>query len=108
MNELKNIKEFKPIPSFLTIKKSGIHGLGLFATETIKKGTELGISHIKDDRFLHGYIRTPLGGFFNHSETPNCEAIYDNDFIKLKTLTVVNSNDEITVNYKLHDWIKGS
>ena len=35
MNELKNIKEFKPLPSFLTIKKSGIHGLGLFAIEKI-------------------------------------------------------------------------
>ena len=107
MNKLKNIKNFKPIPSFLTIKKSGPYSV-IEGNVKIKKGTELGISHIKDDRFLHGYIRTPLGGFFNHSKKPNCEAIYDNDFIKLKTLTLVNSNDEITVNYKLHDWIQDS
>jgi len=106
MNKLKNIKEFEPIPSFLTIKESNIHGLGLFATRKIEQHIELGISHIKDNRFLHGYIRTPLGGFFNHSETPNCEAIYDGDFIKIRTLIVVNSGDEITVNYELHNWIK--
>ena len=105
MDKAKKIKKFNPLPSFLTIKDSGIHGLGLFATQKILKNYELGISHSKDDRFLHGYIRTPLGGFFNHSESPNCEAIYDNDFIILKTLTSINSNEEITVNYKLHFWI---
>jgi SET domain-containing protein len=106
MNDFKKLKQFKPIPSYLTIKKSAIHGLGLFATEEIKDGVELGISHVKDDRFLHGYIRTSLGGFFNHSTTPNCKAVYDNDFIKIKTLSIVNSGDEITVNYSLHKWVQ--
>ena len=106
MNDFKKLKQFKPIPDYLTIKKSDIHGLGLFATEEIKKGVELGISHVKDHRFLHGYIRTSLGGFFNHSTTPNCEAIYENDFIKIRTLSIVNSDDEITVDYALHQWVQ--
>ena len=106
MNDFKKLKQFKPIPSYLTIKKSAIHGLGLFATKEIKESVELGISHVKDDRFLHGYIRTSLGGFFNHSTTPNCKAVYDNDFIKIKTLSIVNSGDEITVNYSLHKWVQ--
>ena len=106
MNDFKKLKQFKPIPDYLTIKKSDIHGLGLFATEEIKEGVELGISHVKDDRFLHGYIRTSLGGFFNHSTTPNCEAIYENDFIKIRTLSIVNSDDEITVDYALHQWVQ--
>ena len=106
MNDFKKLKQFKPIPDYLTVKKSDIHGLGLFATEEIKKGVELGISHVKDDRFLHGYIRTSLGGFFNHSTTPNCEAIYENDFIKIRTLSIVNSDDEITVDYALHRCVK--
>ena len=76
MNDFKKLRQFKPIPSYLTIKKSAIHGLGLFAIQEIKAGVELGISHVKDNRFLHGYIRTPLGGFFNHSSEPNCEAVY--------------------------------
>ena len=83
MDNFKKLKAFKPLPSCLTIKDSLIHGLGLFATEDIQSDTELGITHIKDDRFLHNYIRTSLGGFFNHSTTPNCQAIYENDFIKL-------------------------
>ena len=106
MNDFKKLKQFKPIPDYLTIKKSDIHGLGLFATEEIKESVELGISHVKDDRFLHGYIRTSLGGFFNHSTTPNCEAVYENDFIKIRTLSIVNSGDEITVDYALHQWVQ--
>ena len=106
MNDFKKLKQFKPIPDYLTIKKSDIHGLGLFATEEIIEGVELGISHVKDDRFLHGYIRTSLGGFFNHSTTPNCEAVYENDFIKIRTLSIVNFGDEITVDYALHKWVQ--
>ena len=105
MNKFKKIKKFEPLPPYLTIKKSHIHGLGLFAIQDITKDTVLGISHIKDDRFLHDYIRTPLGGFFNHSKTPNCSAIYENDFIKLKMLSMVTCGNEITVDYTLHQWI---
>ncbi|MEK9993363.1 MAG: SET domain-containing protein [Hydrogenophilales bacterium] len=105
MNDFSNkLKIFEPLPKFLTIKKSPIHGLGLFAIEEINKNTLLGITHIKDDRFLHGYIRTPLGGFFNHSISPNCKAIYDEDLIKLKTIKNISINEELTVNYELHQW----
>ena len=106
MSNFEKLKTFEPLPSCLTIKRSPIHGLGLFAITKISSQTELGISHVKDGRFSHGYIRTPLGGFFNHSKTPNCEAIYDGDFIKIKTLTNINLGDEITVDYTKHDWIK--
>ena len=106
MSNFKKLKTFEPLASSLTIKRSHIHGLGLFATTEISSQTELGISHVKDDRFSHGYIRTPLGGFFNHSEKPNCEAVYDGDFIKIITLTNINLGDEITVDYTKHDWIK--
>ena len=99
MSNFEKLKTFEPLASSLTIKNSSIHGLGLFAITEISSETELGISHVKDDRFSHGYIRTPLGGFFNHSKKPNCEAIYDGDFIKLKTLININSGDEITVDY---------
>tara|TARA_Y100000739_G_scaffold29025_1_gene22242 strand:+ start:614 stop:940 length:327 start_codon:yes stop_codon:yes gene_type:complete len=106
VSDFKKLKTFEPLPSSLTIKSSSIHGLGLFATDEIPSQIELGISHVKDGRFSHGYIRTPLGGFFNHSKKPNCEAIYDEEFIKIKTLININSGDEITVDYTKHDWIK--
>ena len=42
---------YKPLPKNLTIKQSKIHGLGLFATEDIKKQHEFGISHIMNEYF---------------------------------------------------------
>jgi len=36
MNDFKKLKRFKPITAYLTIKKSPIHGLGLFATKNMK------------------------------------------------------------------------
>ena len=60
---------YKPLPESLTIAPSGINGLGLFAEQRIMQGTNLGMSHFKiGDRIF----RTPLGGFINHSNTPNC------------------------------------
>ena len=61
---------YRPLPDGLTIKRSPIEGLGLF-TQDIKKNTFIGIAHILDERFENNYLRTPLGGFYNHSDTPN-------------------------------------
>jgi hypothetical protein len=60
---------YKPLPESLTIKESGINGLGLFADQNIKKATNLGMTHLKIGDTI---FRTPLGGFINHSNTPNC------------------------------------
>ena len=62
---------YKPLPKQLTIKKSPIEGLGLYATENIKKNSFIGVTHIRDEQFENKYIRTPLGGFYNHSNEPN-------------------------------------
>ena len=66
---------YKPLPKEVTIKKSPIEGLGLFAVEDISNGHNFGRTHVSDVRFENGFLRTPLGGFVNHSETPNCELI---------------------------------
>ena len=63
---------YKPLPDSVTIKESPIQGLGLFATERISKGTLIGIIHHPDSHAENSFIRTPLGGFGNHSDTPNC------------------------------------
>ena len=60
---------YKPLPESVTIKKSGIHALGLFADQDIKQATNLGMTHLKVGDTI---FRTPLGGFINHSNTPNC------------------------------------
>jgi len=62
---------YKPLPIQLTIRNSPIEGLGLFAIENIKKNSFIGVTHVRDEQFENKYIRTPLGGFYNHSNDPN-------------------------------------
>jgi len=93
---------YRPLPNEVTIKPSAIEGLGLFATTDLKKGHEIGITHVQDKEFEDGYIRTPLGAFFNHSESPNCECYVDGRYLKLRTLKEIKAEEEITVKYWLY------
>lgn len=86
----------------MVIKESEIHGLGLFAAENISSGTVFGISHVMDDRFENNYIRTPLGGFYNHSEEPNCETYRLGEFTYLKATRDIGTGEEITCYYTLY------
>ena len=94
--------KYNPLPKELTIRPSTINGLGLFTTKDILKGHIFGISHVKDNRFNNGYIRTPLGGFYNHSELPNCIAYIDDCYIKLKTSRLIKKGEEVTTQYWLY------
>ena len=71
--------------------------------EDIKKQHEFGISHIMNEHFEDGYIRTPLGGFFNHSDNPNCEAYVHHAYIMLRSIKDIKAGEEITVKYWLYD-----
>ena len=104
------MKYYKPLPSNLTIKNSSIEGLGIFATENIPISTDLGPTHLINNAFEDGVIRLPLGGFFNHSEDPNCEIIegYYSDMLKhkcLRLLTIKNIQigEEIIAKYTLYN-----
>ena len=95
---------YKPLPDSVTIKKSKVHGLGLFSKEKILKGTNLGLTHIKDKNFENGYIRTPLGGFFNHnSKDPNAKVLHIKDKIYLVSIRDIEPGEEITAKYTLYD-----
>ena len=87
----------------VTIKQSDIEGLGLYSTESLIHGKFLGISHVVNDKFENGYIRTPLGAFVNHSDFPNCEFYKDDDYIKLRTIRHINIGHELTAEYWLYD-----
>ena len=63
---------YKPLPNGITIKESPIEGLGLFATEKIPANTLIGKIQVPNKQEEDGYLRTPLGGFGNHSDDPNC------------------------------------
>ena len=75
---------YRPLPDCVTIKKSPIEGLGLYATRDIKANTFLGITHILDENFENNYIRTPLGGFYNHSNDPTVMRMVSNILPTLK------------------------
>ena len=98
---------YKPLPDSLTIKKSGIDGLGLFADQDIKHGTNLGMSHVEIDDTI---IRTPLGGFINHSGDANCVKVelqmmnekFDYKKWNLVTLQDIKEGEELTVRYTFY------
>ena len=75
---------YRPLPDGVTIKRSPIEGLGLYATEDIPENTFIGLTHILDERFENNYLRTPLGGFYNHSDTPNVRRMITNKLPTLK------------------------
>ena len=98
---------YQALPNYLTIKQSTIHGLGLFASKRIPQGTNLGISHFKEEsgEFENNYIRTPLGGFINHAEVPNCKKTGVGSMpriISLITLCDIEEGEELTVYYTLY------
>ena len=104
---------YKPLPESLTIKQSGINGLGLFAKEGIAQGTNLGMSHVL---IGSGIIRTPMGGFINHSNDANTVKVElkingtDDSLLKvatkkwnLITLRDIKEGEEVTVRYTFYD-----
>ena len=104
---------YKPLPESLTIKSSEINGIGLFTDQKIMKGTNFGMSHLKIGDTI---FRTPLGGFINHSNTPNCVKTelrmtdedtkghkYDYKKWNLITLQDVKEGEELTVRYTFYN-----
>ena len=81
---------YRPLPDGLTIKNSPIEGLGLFTNVEIKKNTFIGITHIRDEQFDNKYIRTPLGGFYNHSNNPTVMRMVSDFLPKLKFGDIVD------------------
>ena len=106
MNKCKEKEPYNPLPEYLMIGPSNIHGAGILAKEDIPGEVVIGISHVYDPNFQHDYIRTPLGGFINHTEHPNCELIEDDentDYKKLKTIKKIEKGEELTLKYSLYD-----
>ena len=94
---------YKPLPPYLTVKPSPVEGLGLFSTKPIEHATILGISHVADRHFDNGHIRTPLGGFINHSMTPNCKTFVEGRLIYIITIIDIGEGEELTLKYTFYD-----
>ncbi len=103
-HNLDKLKAYHPLPSGLTVAESGISGQGVFTTRRLVAGTELGISHWRIEREL---IRTPLGGFINHSDEPNCvrnQIRIKPGFDKWNLMVIedIEEGSELTLKYKLY------
>ena len=106
---------YKPLPESVTIKQSGVHGLGLFADQQIMQGTNLGTSHLEMAQLdnKESIYRTPLGGFINHSNTPNVVKVElrtngdDPSCVTKKwslvTLRDIKKGEELTVRYTFYN-----
>ena len=117
---------YKPLPDNLTIKESPIHGLGVFATKDIDEFLYIEIEgeYFPYTNFIHSshmiiknehfpgrkyLIRLEIGGFINHSITPNItlqeyvdDITKENDNIELyciQPLRDIKAGEELTLDY---------
>ena len=127
--EFEKKQTYKPLSDNLFIEESMIDGQGLFASNDIPEGTDLGISHIeieKDKMAALEMIRTPLGGFINHEKTvkesngedkdvevsgPNCKRIkgrMDGCKIEYSLITRrdIKAGEELTLEYSMYIPVK--
>jgi len=113
MHMTKEKNTYKPLLKSLTIKESKVNGLGLFAKEGIAQGANLGMSHVL---IGSGIVRTPMGGFINHSNDANTVKVElkingeDDPLLKVATkkwnlvaLRDIKEGEELTVRYTFYD-----
>ena len=104
--------KYRPLPKEVRLGFSDIDDIGVFAKEKIERGRNLGISHIQVGKEL---FRTPLGGFINHSDTPNCTKSMaritnatdlatrtDYKVWRLFTLDDIKPGEELTLTYTFY------
>ena len=98
------MKTYRPLPRYLTVKRSEINGLGLFAVKKIEEGKKIGTTHFDlNGEIWSGLMRTPLGGFINHSSEPNCVINKTSFDWNLYTLREIKRGEELTVKYETYE-----
>ena len=91
---------YQALPKELHIQDSSIAGQGIFAKEDIPDNTFLGMSHLLLGEVIY---RTPLGGFINHSDDPNCVKWCEDDKYFGKTLRPIHKGEELFLKYTFYE-----
>jgi SET domain-containing protein len=86
-----------------TIKKSKIHGKGVFSKKKISKGGRVGIG-IKFNWIWFPQITDNLGKYINHSYSPNAHLEWLNNKWYITASKKIPKNTEITLNYNDTPW----
>jgi uncharacterized protein len=117
----------KSLPA-VEVRDSPLHGLGVFATRRIKRGTRvleyLGerVSHLeadsryddKDENDNHTFLfivdeRTVIDAgvdgndarFVNHACEPNCESVIENRRVFIEAIAEIEPGEELTYDYQI-------
>jgi hypothetical protein len=112
----------------IEVRRSKVHGLGIFATRKIRKGTRLieylgeRVSHDEADRRYeekdandsHTFLfivdsKTVIDAgvdgndarFFNHSCDPNCESVVESRRVFIEAIRTVEPGTELTYDYQI-------
>ena len=91
---------YQALHAWLHVKDSPIAGQGIFAREEIPAGMHLGMSHLVVDEVIY---RTPLGGFINHNDDPNCVKWCEDDKWFIKTLKKIHTGEELFLKYTFYE-----
>jgi uncharacterized protein len=116
------------ISELIEVRRSNVHGLGVFATQRIAKGTRIieyvgeRVSHAEADRRYeekdandsHTFLfivdkKTVIDAgvdgndarFFNHSCDPNCESTVTNKRVYIESIRDIEPGDELTYDYQI-------
>ena len=102
--EQKVDRRYNPLPFLVYLKESKIHGYGIFAKKNIAEEIFIGISHMDNNDFIDNLLRTPLGGFINHSDNPNCIRVQEanSPYHYIKTTKFIKKDEELTCKYSLY------
>jgi hypothetical protein len=112
----------------IEVRRSNVHGLGVFATRQIRKGTRIieyvgeRVSHDEADRRYeekdandsHTFLfivdsKTVIDAgvdgndarFFNHSCNPNCESTVEKRRVYIEAIRDIEPGDELTYDYQI-------
>lgn len=95
---------YKALPNWIHVKDSRVAGQGLFAKDDVPEDVYLGISHFVVDEEI---MRTPLGGFVNHSDDPNCvKECEEKEWGKIyhmRTIKPIKKDEELFLKYTFYN-----
>ena len=90
---------YQALPKELHVKDSPIAGQGILAKEDIDAMMYIGVSHIIIDDIIW---RTPIGGFINHSDDPNCIKWCEDNIYYVKTIREIKKGEELFLKYTFY------
>lgn len=95
LQEIVQIEDTIPMPNGFSVelRKSKLHGIGLFATKDFMDGEYICPGRLEGKR-------TPAGRYINHSVKPNARPIKIGDDIHAEAIKQIYMNEEILVDYR--------